>query len=698
MTMIFYSGRTLDDPSAIDPIVLRGYDAAGNLLTAIRYGAIPSREYVDPEFSYQTRYETSGLFDRLGNPVSPIVTINERPRVYPQVMASDSAGHLYAASSTITVRPYGSAALYADWFRKYRRNGDRIPFPQLHGGAIEALALAADGALYVGGAAVGASGYFLRKYDSSGGLLWSVAADSEPLAYNTVLDIGLDGAGNVYTLSEYTSLSGTGNTSRIARYNPSNGALVWRRWLNCHAHKNKMVLYNGGLYLSGAESYYFTGDRVAIPSSIVSADTAEVVAYQRVSGVPKRQWVAKFDLANGNYLGGIGEVTEDSRIRGAYYLSRCPVNNQFFLSVVKNIDSWSPEVYSLLVYSNTLAFVNELALDHDVPQGIRFDGLGNRYFIEKRRTVYLGGNAYGSTFGFYHFPVFSVSGTQKWGGVNATGKTGVWHTGGAWPDSGYQSWTINGVPGSGTYLAMHNAYGNIPDYANLSLDGAATNPWPITDVAIIEQTQKPSLPFKISFGVPSVVGDRYSAPPGLAFPVTFGLPVWVRDYVAQYAITTVCRLIVDATLLLAVSWIQCRRHRTGDTQITVVCPGVPPATVDALLGAVGRPMVIYRGPQGVAQLDVLFGATLKTVRYDGGAQSASVTLSGTAAAEITPVKTRILRGISYQQQAGTGRRVRGDVDTWLRPGDFLDIGEAEPLAVTEIVYQISPESAFMEIS
>jgi len=44
------------------------------------------------------------------------------------------------------------------------------------------------------------------------------------------------------------------------------------------------------------------------------------------------------------------------------------------------------------------------------------------------------------------------------------------------------------------------------------------------------------------------------------------------------------------------------------------------------------------------------------------------------------------------------RRVRCAVDTYLAVGDTADLGGGETLIVTEIVYNISPETALMEIA
>lgn len=726
MTIIYFAGRDLeasrfDKYTALDRhAVIRGYDIAGNLLSTIYYEKMPTTAYIDPEFTYQTWYTVDTHYDRWGVAYPSGYTINNTPRITPHRIAADAAGFLYVASSPIQSYVHGGgvdynySSAYHDWFRKYRRNGDRVPFPQLHGGAIEALALAADGSIFVGGAAVraGENYYTLRKYDADGVLIWSAGSDAPIPTNDTVLDMVLDASEDVYILAQYTYFPGTGMTCRLAKYDGSDGSLIWRRWINNGSDRNKMVLYDGHVYLAANGKYYYVDDLVVLPSTIETADTADVVAYERIAGVPQNYFITQWDMTDGSFIGGMSqteiETPADSAIGGAYYLSWCPVNEQFLLSVIRYYGGYlSGNDFYLQTYEADFTFVSEVNVNSYVPPGIRIDSSGNRYWIRGRQQVSLGTThapSYSIIYGAYHFHTYDIDGVAIWANLNALGTPGRWYyDAGAWPNTGTIGWVIGGVTYSGTYLDLHNAYDNIPDCGDITGSLVPLEYWTVYDVFVVEGTETPALAFPISLGAVTWQGDRYDVPPGLAFTIGLSAVTWIREYVGAYAPPTIYRAVLTGSpdLELPLASFQCRRTAEGQTQVSLIVPSSSLTLLDAITARSSGDLIIRKGirfSDGTEQLDELLRVVLTGVRYDAGTKSATLSLTGSDATETSRLMTRTLRGISYRNTSGDGiRRVRCEVDTWLRPGDTADLGSGETFVVSDLVYSVSPSSAVMEV-
>lgn len=699
MTIIYYANGTAVTEDGYAAIW--GYDLAGNLIATIDYGLVPSTPESHPR--YVTWHKIGTYYDRAGVAYPPGSYTPSLPIVTPYRIVVDQAGFLYVASSYIlsgVIEGLQNGYPYYDWFRKYRRNGDRIPFPQLHGGAIEALALTADGSIVVGGAAVGTGHCTLRKYDADGALLWSAAGGDAPSPeWETVVDVALDAAEDVYILLEYSSLPGTGGTVKLAKYDGSDGSLLWRRWiLGSAARHDTIVLYDGHVYLPGYWKFYCVDALIiTLPPNIETADTAEVVAYERIAGAPQRYWITQWAMSDGSFVGGMSEAEADPDIEAAYYLSWCPVNLQFLLSV------YTPSAFLLQTYEADFTFVSEIDVSTYVPPGIRIDSAGNRFWIKGRDLVNLGIDrlTYDTIYGAYHFTAIDVDGLPLWQGLNARGTPGFWWDGGPWPDTGYVGWTLGGVTYSGTYLDMHNAYDNIPELGAFSF--TIPIPQTIYDVCVVENTETPALAFPISLGAFTWEGDRYALAQALPFPISLGAFTWLRDYVGARGVPTIYRAVLTGApdLDLPLKSFQCRRTAEGQTLITLIVPSASLALLEAITARSSGDLIIRKGVRFSAQseqIDELLRVALTDVRFDAGATSASVSLSGSDATETPRLITRALRGISYRNTDGDGvRRVRCEMDTWLRPGDTADLGNGETFVVSDLVYSVSPTSAVMEV-
>jgi hypothetical protein len=143
------------------PEVIRAYDEHGHQLLSIKAG----RRFLPGEVLGYTKH---------GEPtaVSPCC----RPWTwYPNACAIGNDRRIYCASASFDGSTYGGMDHAYDFFRVYRSNGGRLPFPQLHGAVIYDVALDSAGNIIVGGEEHYQDGAYLRKYDYDGTLLWSIA-------------------------------------------------------------------------------------------------------------------------------------------------------------------------------------------------------------------------------------------------------------------------------------------------------------------------------------------------------------------------------------------------------------------------------------------------------------------------------------------------------------------------------------------
>lgn len=217
----------------------------------------------------------------------------------------------------------------------------------------------------------------------------------------------------------------------------------------------------------------------------------------------------------------------------------------------------------------------------------------------------------------------------------------------------------------------------------------------------VSAVETPPLRILAFLATPTWQGDYYSAIPALMMPLVIGLPYRIREYVGLPQ-PSIYRLFLTGTpaLELPLSSFSVRTTVDG-IAISCVSPGATLATVDAIESRDAGELVLYRGirwSSGIEQLDELARASLDGIRYDLGSRSGSITLEGSSAVTISHTQTRVLRGISYRAESGGVRRVRCDVDTYIRPGDTADLGGGETLPVSSITISVSSASAVMEIA
>ncbi|MBK8896545.1 MAG: hypothetical protein IPN66_04820 [Candidatus Competibacteraceae bacterium] len=85
-------------------------------------------------------------------------------------------------------------------------------------------------------------------------------------------------------------------------------------------------------------------------------------------------------------------------------------------------------------------------------------------------------------------------------------------------------------------------------------------------------------------------------------------------------------------------------------------------------------------------------------RSDRGARQFSISLDGRADEAESGARIRALKGVSYRAYSAGLRRVRCEVDVWLRPGDTALLGGGETMTVGEITITADRDSGVMELA
>jgi hypothetical protein len=121
-------------------------------------------------------------------------------------------------------------------------------------------------------------------------------------------------------------------------------------------------------------------------------------------------------------------------------------------------------------------------------------------------------------------------------------------------------------------------------------------------------------------------------------------------------------------------------------------------TLNDRAGAVMRLQTGFRQGNHPVQYTDYLVTTLETARSDGGSNSTSVSLSGTAPALPVAGRRRAVYGLSYRRATAAGAQTwRVIPDPYLDPGDVATWG-SEEITATQITVSVSTTQATMEIS
>lgn len=770
MSLYWFAGY-LDQTYTINPVRLRGYDAAGNLLYAVRDNAIRDHDlsalagsttallnqqadFADPyrfvagwdEWGDSKTLTTSGWFGfELPQRQAAIRSIavdsdgwiycamehtsayqlksgatESQMRSMREMAVSEGVGNgVYHSWGALRIYPpydryyddlvayYTEPAsrydrLYVDFVRVYRQNGDRIPFPELHGRPVYAVATD-DTYFYLAGEAVGAGKEYLRKYDKTGTQQWAAEQPAwmgdEParyvpastifgvyvaeywvFEYRLIHNIIVDGSGNLYlsghNSSSTTTLSGTTSHQAWLRKYNSSGVLQWERRFTLFGITN--VVTDGTLIYVAFYRTMSSG-APALPNTYridttdyffdVGEGPVEIVAWD-ADGDIVRTTTRATTLYNGAYQ---LDAPQTGARRLEYH------DGLLYLSVVSTGD---PSAARVLVYDTTDLSETTDAMtpaqyaglsDASGVTTILFDATGARIFPVVSRASPASYTDSASQLISYptvarHYHRYDDAGTQLWTDRTVLG----WEYPADLPSHTYtEAWTPNG--------------------------------WPIaTAMAIVATPALPAVMLPISLGITTWEGDRYTECPGLPFRLALAVPGWLREYVGTVRLPDVYRLILagDPPLEFAVSSLTLRRTAFSRKLTAVVHP--PGVEALALVEArLGDTLTLYRGVRfgdGVEQLEVMMEVPLATVRSDRGARAFSITVEGRAEEAENVPHTRTLTGVSYRASSTQGqRRVRCTIDTYLKPG-YTAIFGANSMIVGEITISISPSSGMMEVS
>lgn len=706
--MIIYFCGWLDyvGETNLDPVVIRGYDTAGNLLVSIRHGQTPLTVGTpDTTYKFFSAYSETGAIVSAYTQDIGYSPSGYYPTPFPSHIAVDSNGHIYTVMNPVGIRPDGSitttalgvsANVYIDKVRKHRRAGDRVVWPACpHNQKILAIHIDSSDNVYIGGVEEGTGAKnILHKYSSDGTLIWSAPASTlRPEYTDSVYAITTDSSGNVYTAGGKIYGGGL-----IRKYN-SSGTL---QWTQRPAGIQKFICLDSSdnLYTAGNPCYgYWITDIsfhqwMTLPGWIGAGPVETDFTYFEGAENLYARNTFKWDSSDGSLLAFAG----DNRATYGLAFDGTTVSVHYGYDGTIDVTPFKRRALSDLSVIHESNAGNSTALFADPNSGIT-------YLTNRRRLTY------GTLFGSYYIPLAwhfqgrDASHAEIWTGLTATQAEGVHVSinseGLNWGTFDYGNPTTNSQ-----YAALYATVEYTTAYGGLSAPDMLYYDTPNYDWAIshgcVALSPSPALPVFLRLKSPGWDGDKAVHPDGILITVSLVPPLWTRDYVGQPAIS-VYRLFLtggSGPIELPIKSINCRK-RVGAIDFSIVSPNLSSDQMSAINDRLAGDLVVYRGvrlPDQSEQMDIMLQAPLATVRHDIGTESSSTTLSGQSLAENTPGRSRTLRGISYRNSTNGTVRVRCAVDTYLSPGDTAVLPVDESWTVAEITYFINSISAFMEVT
>jgi len=216
----------------------------------------------------------------------------------------------------------------------------------------------------------------------------------------------------------------------------------------------------------------------------------------------------------------------------------------------------------------------------------------------------------------------------------------------------------------------------------------------------VRDIEYPPLLLEVDLGIP-VINLPSISPPGLPITFSFGIPNIIREYIGR-SLPNIYRATLSGTTAYecAISSLNILKNTTSQS-LSIVVPFLNSSQITEIESRIGNNIILYRGVKfssGIEQLESMLSVTFDSVRYDYGANSGSLTLSGSSDLVTGFTKTRAIAGISYRNEINGIRRIRARVDTYLQPGDTADLGGGETLTVAEVTIYINEGSAVMEFT
>jgi len=719
MPLILFSGDILPCTDASDrgmaqrPATIRGFNNAGREIMSVPVGrrfVLPTGTQREVFFSIALKYLKTPGYTRSGYPIelwapaesvyAGVYSPYPLPREFRATRcAMDQNGHVYAASraidgvmvkdedrETIGQTPIDEIDFHTDWLRVFRRDGDRVEFPQLHGAQIRDIKIDASGNIFVAGARHYLDGAYLRKYDAAGALIWSVAA-ADPYYYVSqgvylfehVENMHFDASGNLYLHGAMPYGGAAGSRHFVSKVDAS-GAVLWK-WSNYDGKGtirdiDDMAVESDGsaIYTGG---FWFFPDGSAYYCSLVQ----------------------KRDPATGAVLAhGLNLLKSEFDAGG--YPNR---------PVLRLIDG----ALHLFTKSNYTKFVD----DHYVLDADDLSVVSQNHLDLYLLPLVVSGSApdYWNTSGRYQSR--DIIEVDDNGSVYAC----VWgHAGGV------EKYRARLIDYAGSYLTEANPQPSADPTGNPWLDSVG-DPLPISatcdydvdndiyldgayetvdsqyraHVLVVNHPPIPGKALPIGVGLPDIIADTYTQSPPLPFALALADPLIRREYVGSLRLPDIYRLQLCAAWV-PVSSVSVRRSAESAT-LTAIIPAATGPLIAIALAALtdGADLTLYRGVRftdGTEQLEPMLSGPLVSARSDRGASNGALTLSATILALPIAPQARALKGISYINQVNGARRVRCAVDTFIQPGDTALLPGGESLLVSDMVYFISPAQGTLEVS
>lgn len=693
MAAILFSGPLLDYDEIESPTQVRGFDAAGNPLFTVRTGSPYPGAVYERYLGYQDRWHFSGLLED-GSASEPCyvasgVVLSTQEGVFfskfgpldfyaGRAAMRPSDGLIFVTAvpeiACVESNPEIEQSIQHEWIRVFSPHGRRIAFPDLHGARIHDVDFNPDGSVIVGGHCHYSDGANLRKYSASGSLAWSAQPG---VAGDIIRRVKVAPSGDIYT-SGFT-LVGRGGAAYTeqgfcARHSAS-GTLIWRIdagssgkcWgfvvdESAGVVFTSMVTQTGGVWSNVQRRQISTGsvlqiapggDTISAAIGLVGSQLHVVKLVQYLSEAPNRRILSAADLSL---------ITEDQ------------------------IGHW-------------IAPINGYGMDD-----LAFDSTGVSY------NGYRQGDAHdGSGAPFqakYHYHAITTAGVDGWTGKTARPAHGVFTCDTIDPSTleTYQSGSLippsfntgeNLTYSQREYVTPLNATVG-PDYGATSVGAGG---WSTARVSICTASPTAALDLSILSALPLFDGDAHASVPAIRLGLSARVPSVLREYVGTLRLPDVYRITLGS-LSLRASSISIRRDASGDT-LTAVITGVSADDAAAIANATGQVLTCWRGVRfkdGAEQLDTLLSVTLDSARWDAGASSGSVTVSGSTAVPSSSTRSRTVAGVSYRASSSGQRRARCSIDTYLAPGDTAVLPGGEAIVVAEITITIQPGSGVMEIA
>jgi len=533
--------------------------------------------------------------------------------------------------------------------------------------------------------------FTLRKVDPYGYTIWGVHHGQ------TVVSVCLDDDNNVYIFGDGVCDDGSKRTSYVqsaitTRKYDNDGNLLWSAdhgfcasWTVQYFNNCKMVYKNGYIYTGSTQYSNVSGHRTCLTK--YDSDTGDIVWKTMDGGNAAALAIARgiyVDDDDNVYVAGVIYGPIDTSIASQTHLFKYN-SSGVLLTSARMSSNWPDNVN---VYYTDIVKTSDDLLVVSTLHGA--DGNAEYGYYDNRR------------FDIYDLNLTFVG----YGGTNDLNGTTIVRMDIDGDDNIYGITTGGtNVPYALPVLRKYDPTNNfdelwaIPFLDNSNLDSYEHDLEDVYCLAV-RDIEYPPLLLEVDLGIP-VINIPSISPPGLPITFSFGIPNIIREYIGRI-LPNIYRATLSGTTAYECAISSFNILKTTESQsLSIVVPFLTSSQITEIESRIGNNIILYRGVKfssGIEQLELMLSVTFDSVRYDYGANSGSLTLSGSSDLVTGFTKTRAIAGISYRNEINGIRRIRARVDTYLQPGDTADLGDGETLTVAEVTIYINEGSAVMEFT